>query len=165
MFDNRNEAYRRYFIQHGLIEAVIELPSNLMMSTNISTYLVVFSHGNDVVKMIRADELCYVSRRKKVLGKQHIDIIAACLGVEATADTKGLDRYCATVSRDVLLKNECSLAVKQYFADPVAIKDGIPFGNFVTDARRGVLLTRDELDRISTKSETDWLYLSVKDIS
>ena len=85
--------------------------------------------------------------------------------MEATADTKGLDRYCATVSKDVLLKNECSLAVKQYFADPVAIKDGIPFGNFVTDARRGVLLTRDELDRISTKSETDWLYLSVKDIS
>lgn len=165
MFDNRNEAYRRYFIQHGLIEAVIELPSNLMMSTNIPTYLVVFSHGNDVVKMIRADELCYASRRKKVLGKQHIDIIAACLGVEATVDTKGLDRYCATVSRDVLLKNECSLAVKQYFADPIAIKDGIPFGNFVTDARRGVLLTRDELDRFSTKSETDWLYLSVKDIS
>lgn len=165
MFDNRNEAYRRYFIQHGLIEAVIELPSNLMMGTNIETYLVVFSHGNDVVKMIRAGELCYVNRRRKVLGKQHIDIIAACLGVEATADTKGLDRYCATIPKDLLLKNECSLAVKQYFADPVAIKDGIPFGKFVTEARRGVLFSRDELDRISTKTETDWLYLSVKDIA
>ena len=165
MFDTRNEAFRRYFIQHGLVEAVIELPSNLMMSTSIETYLVVFSNGNEVVKMIRAGELCYVNRRKNVLGKQHIDIIAACLGVEATADTKGLDRYCATIPKDVLLKNGCSLAVKQYFADPVAIKDGIPLGKFVTEARRGVLLTRGELDRISTKAETDWRYLAVKDIS
>lgn len=165
MFDGRNEAFRRYFLQHGLIEAVIELPSNLMPSTSIETYLVVFSRGNEVVKMIRADELCYANRRRNVLGKQHIDIIAACLGVEATADTEGLDRYCVTVSREELVKNGSSLSVKQYFADPVAVKDGIPFGTFVTEARRGVLLSRNDLDRISTKDETDWLYLSVKDIS
>ena len=165
MFDSRNEPFRRYFLEHGLLEAVIELPSNLLMSTNIETYLVVFSRGNEVVKMVRGGDLCYTSRRRKVLGTQHIDIIAACLGVEATADQEGLDRYCTVVKKDMILKNESSLSVKHYFADPVAIKDGVAFGTFVKDARRGVLLSRTALDRISTKAETDWLYLSVRDIA
>ena len=165
MFDARNEPYRRYFLQHSLVEAVIELPSNLLMSTNIETYLVVFSRGNEVVKMIRAGDLCYVNRRKKVIGRHHIDVIAGCLGVEATTDATGIERYCATVAKDTILKNGCSLAVKQYFADPVAIKDGVPFGSFVERSRRGVLFSREHLNNMSTDAETGWLYLSVRDIA
>ena len=164
MIDDRNAAIRRFFISRNLVEAVIELPPNLLLHTSIQTYLVLFSEGNETVKMVRAEDLCYSNRRKNVLGKAHIDIIAACLGISASADAKIVRKYMTIVDKSTLLQGNSELAVKRYFADPVAVKDGVRLGELVEIARCGAVLTSDTLDSYTCKEETAYQYLTTKDI-
>lgn len=164
MIDDRNAAIRRFFVSRNLIEAVIELPPNLLQGTAIQTYLVLFSEGNETVKMIRAEELCYSKRRKNVMGRAHIDIIAACLGISASADAKTVERYMTVADKSSLLQGGTELAVKRYFADPVAVKDGIRLGDMVEGARCGAVFTSDMLDRYTCKEDSPYQYLTTKDI-
>lgn len=164
MIDDRNAAIRRFFVSRNLIEAVIELPPNLLQNTAIQTYLVLFSEGNETVKMIRAEELCYSKRRKNVMGKAHIDVIAACLGISASADAKTVERYMMVADKGSLLQGGTELAVKRYFADPVAVKDGIRLGEVIEIARCGAVFTSDMLDRYTCKEDSPYQYLTTKDI-
>lgn len=167
MFDVRSAAFRRYFIQRNLIEAVIELPSRLFAHTSIPTYLVVFSAGNESVKMIRAGELCYSNRKNNVIGKGHVDIVAACLGLTATCDPKGLDRYRVIVGKNALLDGDCDLSVRRYFADPKAevLGESVRLGELVEISKRGAFVPSDELNKLICDEDTDYLYVASGDIN
>ena len=165
MSDARNAPYRRYFIQRHLIEAVVELPARLFAHTNLPTYLVVFGAGRDKVKMVRADDLCYSNRKNNVIGKGHIDIIAACLGLSATSGREGLDEYCVEISDEELLKDGCDLSVKSRFADPEEVKNGVELGVLVSAARRGATIASGELDAEMSEEVTSCRYLAPGDIN
>ena len=165
MMDRTNEAYRRYFVQRGYIEAVIELPANLLVGTSIQSYLVLLSDGNEQIKMIRAGDLCTTCRRKNVIEKHHVDIICGCLGLQSKANADEIGQYVVTVDKSTLLNGECELTVKRRFAAPVSIKDGVPLRDFVTISRRGMALGSDELDRLSSKDDTPYLYVSTSDMN
>ena len=165
MSDERNAAYRRYFVQRNLIEAIIELPSNVLPGTSIQPYLVLFSHGNDKMKMVRAEHLCTVGRKKNTVEKEHIDIIAACLGIDSEISDKITGQYKVEIDKQKLLDAGCELAVKRYFVDPVEVKDGEKLCNFVLDCHRGVPLSSSELDRLASGEITKYHYLSTKDIA
>jgi len=165
MFDGRNSAYRRYFVQRNLVEAVIELPSRLFAHTSIGAYLVVLSEGNESVKMVRAEELCYSNRKNNVLGQVHVSTIASCLDLAATCDRESLEKYRVVVRKADVLKDDCDLSVSHYFSDPEAVKNGVPFGSLVEGARRGAPMTSNELDDLVCEDETPYLYLAPGDIN
>lgn len=160
MSDMRHTRYRRYFVQHGLVEAVIDLPSRLYTHTNVGPCMVVFSEGNEAVRMINAAELRYENRKSNVLGKGHIDTIAACLGLAATCDPEGLDKYCKTIARDKLLDNDCDLSVRRCFAPPVSVRDGVPLGSLLLDSGRGTTIPSSKLDKLATSEDTPFLYIT-----
>lgn len=164
MSDGRGDAFRRYFVQRKLVEAVVELPSKLFSHTNIPLCMVVFSHGNESVKMIRADELANASRRKNVIGKNHADTIAACLKSAAAGAPPGLDRYRVEVARETLLRGDCCLAPKRHFAPPTTVRDGIALGD-LSEAMRGATIPAHELDALVCGVETSFLYISSGDIN
>lgn len=162
--DGRGEAFRRYFIRRKLVEAVIELPAKLFSHTNVPVCMVVFSEGNESVKMVRAEELAYPNRRKNVIGKSHVETVAACLGLVPSFDPKGLDRYRVSVDGHNLLKGDCCLAPKRHFASPVAIRDAIGLGEIAATKRGATIASRD-LDALACEEETPFLYVSSGDIA
>lgn len=160
MSDMRHARYRRYFVLHGLVEAVIDLPPRLYAHTSVGPSMVVFSEGNEAVRMINASELRFANRKSNVLGKGHIETIAACLGLAATCDPKGLDKYCKTIGRDQLLDNDCDLSVRRCFAPPVSVRDGVPLGSLLAGSGRGATIPSGKLDKLATDEDTPFLYIT-----
>ena len=163
--DSRGEAFRRYFIRRKLIEAVIELPAKLFSHTTVPVCMVVLGEGNESVKMVRGEELAYSNRRKNVIGKSHVETIAACLGLAPSFDPKGLDRYRVSVDNNILLKGDCCLAPKRHFAPPVAVRNSVGLGEFLSSAKRGATITSRDLDALACEEETPFLYISSGDIA
>lgn len=176
MFDGRNEPFRRYFVQRNLVEAVVELPPRLFTHTNVSAYLVLFAEECESVKMVRAADLCYSNRKSNVLGRDHVETIAACLGrvvtgsaespnIAAICDRSGLDAYRTTVLKQRLLEGGCELTVSRYFNRPEPVGNSIPLGSLVTMSKRGFNLTARELDGLVCEEDTACMYLAPGDIN
>lgn len=68
---------RKYIIENDLLEAIIQLPTDLFYNTGISTYIWILSKGKSKdrigkVQLIDASN-CYVKRRKNI-GKKRVDL-------------------------------------------------------------------------------------------
>lgn len=73
---------RKYLIESDLLEAIVQLPTDLFYNTNISTYIWIISKKkpkNRVgkIQLIDASE-CYVKRRKNI-GKKRVDLDDAAI--------------------------------------------------------------------------------------
>lgn len=159
MFSARAEDFRRYFLDKRLIEAVVELPDLLLNYTGITTYLVILSEGNDKVKMVKATNLCERGRFRNAFRKEHIEQIAAMLAGEHG------DENMVEVDRARLMEDDCNLTILRHFADPVAVKDGVPFREFVICAKRGAPIASKELDRLVTDDDTGIYYATTGNLN
>lgn len=75
---------RRYVIEGDLVEAVIQLPTDLFYNTGISTYIWVLTKGKPMqrsgkVQLIDASK-CFVKRRKNI-GSKRVDLDDACINL------------------------------------------------------------------------------------
>lgn len=73
---------RRYVIEGDLVEAIIQLPTDLFYNTGISTYIWVLTKGKDLqrsgkVQLIDASK-CFVKRRKNI-GSKRVDLDDSCI--------------------------------------------------------------------------------------
>ena len=73
---------RRYVIEGDLVEAIIQLPTDLFYNTGISTYIWVITKGKPIhrggkVQLIDASK-CFVKRRKNI-GSKRVDLDDACI--------------------------------------------------------------------------------------
>jgi len=73
---------RRYVIDGDLVEAIIQLPTDLFYNTGISTYIWVLTKGKDMsrsgkVQLIDASK-CYIKRRKNI-GSKRVDLDDSCI--------------------------------------------------------------------------------------
>ena len=73
---------RRYVIEGDLVEAIIQLPTDLFYNTGISTYIWVIAKGKPMhrsgkVQLIDASK-CFVKRRKNI-GSKRVDLDDACI--------------------------------------------------------------------------------------
>ena len=73
---------RRYVIGQDLVEAIIQLPTDLFYNTGISTYIWVITKGKSVgrsgkVQLIDASK-CFAKRRKNI-GSKRVDIDDRCI--------------------------------------------------------------------------------------
>jgi len=73
---------RKYVIGGDLVEAIVQLPTDLFYNTGIATYIWVLTKGKDInrsgkVQLIDASK-CYVKRRKNI-GSKRVDLDDACI--------------------------------------------------------------------------------------
>jgi type I restriction enzyme, M protein len=80
--DSGSVAIRKYTIENDLLEAIIQLPTDLFYNTGIATYIWVISKGKitdrlNKVQLINASE-CYIKRRKNI-GSKRVDLDDECI--------------------------------------------------------------------------------------
>ena len=73
---------RKYVIGEDLVEAIVQLPTDLFYNTGISTYIWILTKGKDMnrsgkIQLIDASK-CYVKRRKNI-GSKRVDLDDACI--------------------------------------------------------------------------------------
>ena len=73
---------RRYVIEGDMVDAIVQLPTDLFYNTGISTYIWVLTKGKDMhrsgkVQLIDASK-CFVKRRKNI-GSKRVDLDDACI--------------------------------------------------------------------------------------
>ncbi len=81
---------RRYVIEGDLVEAIIQLPTDLFYNTGISTYIWLLTKGKDLhrggkVQLIDASK-CFVKRRKNI-GSKRVDLDDRCIDLILQAYT------------------------------------------------------------------------------
>lgn len=83
--DSGSIAIRKYIIENDLLEAIIQLPTDLFYNTGIATYIWVISKGKadtvreDKVQLINASD-CYIKRRKNI-GSKRVDLDDECVAL------------------------------------------------------------------------------------
>ena len=73
---------RRYLVHEDLVEAIVQLPTDLFYNTGISTYIWVLTKGKPMersgcVQLIDASK-CFVKRRKNI-GSKRVDLDETCI--------------------------------------------------------------------------------------
>ncbi len=147
---------REYFVNKGLIEAVIALPSKLFPYHNVATVIVVLSRGNESVRMIDASDICEKGRRQTDFSKDDIQQIIDLLSEDS--------EHSVMIDIDTLKKNDYVLNPLRYLDAPIEIKDGVAFGSVIKRITRGAQITAKELDLLVTDEDTGYKYLMLSDI-
>lgn len=80
--DAGSVAIRKYIIENDLLEAIIQLPTDLFYNTGIATYIWVIAKGKtkerlNKVQLINASD-CYIKRRKNI-GSKRVDLDDTCI--------------------------------------------------------------------------------------
>lgn len=147
---------RKYFVEQGYIECVIELPAKLFGFTNIPTTMIVLSHGNDSIQMVDASDLCVKGRRQNVITEELVARIYDLCHTESI-----LSRV---VSIDELVANEYVLNPGRYFVEEEAINNGVPFESIIKSISRGAHCSAEQLDAMVSKEPTNMQFLKTADI-
>ena len=87
---------RRYLLENDLIEAILQLPTDLFYNTGISTYIWVISKNKTKerigkVQLIDASK-CFVKRRKNI-GNKRVDLDDNCIDLIVKAYNEFSDHY------------------------------------------------------------------------
>ncbi len=156
LWNTRDKQIRKYFVESGLIEAIIALPSRLFTSTNANTAMIVFGRNNGSIKMIDARDNFTDNRRMNIL---------------TDADVKKIELACrfrSSFSKDVAVENiaynDYSLDPQKYLAVKETMINGVEFGTLISSITRGAPITANELDSLATSEDTKAYYLALANI-
>ena len=151
-----DERIRSHFVQSGLIEAVIELPTRLFEETSIGTSLVVFSRGNKEVRFIDARDIFVKGRRQNEFSDENIESI---YGLMTQTDDRA-----RSVGFDEIKSNDYVLNPSRYLGKPIEVKNGVPFGDLIKKMTRGAQIKASDLDELASDAPTDTQYLMLAHI-
>lgn len=156
LFNEADKGIREKLIKDGRIEAVIALPSNLYSNTAIPVNLLVLSENNTSVRMINAaNQFTELNRIQNHLTEENIKSI-----LEAFTNI-------TDISKDVTLeyfeKEDFVLSPVRYMGYLLEESDGLPLSQVTTDIIRGAMISKKELDELTTDN-SDYKYVQIKDI-
>lgn len=140
---------RQYVIEKDLVEAIIQLPTDLFYNTGISTYIWVISKGKVMhragkVQLIDASK-CFVKRRKNI-GNKRVDLDDACIAMILKAYTEFVDKTYEEDSLTVeskVLENSYFGFTKVTVETPIVDENGKP------------ILKKGKLQPDKSKSDTE----------
>lgn len=140
---------RQYVIEKDLVEAIIQLPTDLFYNTGISTYIWVISKGKIMhragkVQLIDASK-CFVKRRKNI-GNKRVDLDDACIAMILKAYTEFADKTYEEGSLTVeskVLENSYFGFTKVTVETPIVDENGKP------------ILKKGKLQPDKSKSDTE----------
>lgn len=156
-FNTSDKLIREYFTKYGYIQAVISLPPNLMTGTAIPVTLIIFSRGNDKIRLIDATEIFTKEKRTNILSDENIQEIVNLLKCES--DEKVID-----LNADELAEKEYSLVASRYITKE-EISNGVSFETVMKNITRGCQLKASELDFFSTVKGTNVRLVSVANVN
>lgn len=144
--NSQNQAIRRYLVECGYIQSVIELPDLLLEFKRFPLYAVVLSHNNKHIQFIDASKAYTQERRYKNINLEHFKKIM-----------EGFDNNCYSAELIRVKVEEFNLLPKRYTIDPINY-DGISLGE-ICNISRGPVIPSKELDEITTLEDTGIRYV------
>lgn len=144
--NSQNQAIRRYLVECGYIQSVIELPDLLLEFKRFPLYAVVLSHNNKHIQFIDASKAYTQERRYKNIDLEHFKKIM-----------DGFDNNCYSAELMRVKAEEFNLLPKRYTIDPINY-DGISLGE-ICNISRGPVIPSKELDEITTLEGTGIRYV------
>ena len=154
LFNTRDSEIRKNLIIDGKIESVISLASNLLNGTAIPIYLIVFSNGNKNIKMVNGQELYSEKGFSRYLDAKHIQMIIKSLDEDSEISR--------TVSIEELSKEDYSLVPHVYETSEFPFDNSVRLGDVVNSISRGSMITKDDLEKLTTDETTDYQYLMLQ---
>ena len=147
---------RRSFLEQGIVEMIISLPSHIYESTAIGTCMIVLSHGHGEVMMVDASEACEKGRRMNVITDAHISQI-----LEACDHETAISRR---VSYEEIKANDFNLSPGLYLGpQEEEVENGVELGSLVS-ITRGAQVSASVLDELASPTRTDTQYLMLANI-
>lgn len=128
-WNSTDRKIREYFVENGLIEATVLLPAKLFPETSIVTTLIIFSHGNNNIKMIDAGENFTKEGRRNILSDTDISDIMDLL-------KKGGNNS-ITININEIAENDYIINASRYLEKAPEIKDGVELASIVKSITRG----------------------------
>lgn len=148
---------RKYLAERHMIESVITLPKRMFAPyTSIGTSLIVFSHGNEGIRLVDATKLCLCGRRQNEFSPQNIEEILDALQADG--------EYSRVISMEELHDNEYNLSLEHYTEEMPAFVNGVPFGEVTKSITRGASITASQLDDMVSQTATRVQYLMLANI-
>lgn len=144
--NSQNQAIRRYLVECGYIQSVIELPDLLLEFKRFPLYAVVLSHNNKHIQFIDASKAYTQERRYKNIDLEYFKKIM-----------EGFDNNCYSAELMRVKAEEFNLLPKRYTIDPIHY-DGISLGE-ICNISRGPVIPSKELDEITTLDDTGIRYV------
>lgn len=148
---------RRRIVESGCLETVIALPQGILPMTNILCDLLVFSHGNTGVRMVDARDCRVKERFTSEMTQENMD--------EVLRRVSEVTDYSRTVSHEEIAGRDYALSPIDYMSSAqIQIENGVALGELLISLERGQLTPAAKLEKLSTKEETEFQYLMLKDI-
>ena len=155
-WNGRDALMRRYFVESGLIESVVALPTRMFACTGIATSLVVFSKGNKRVRLVDATKICQSGRRYNEFRDEDIAAILKALCEDCDFST--------AVEIEELRENEYTLSPARYLTPERSFENATHFDDVIKSITRGAPCTAQELDAMATDTVTNMQYLELANI-
>lgn len=156
LFREQDHAIREKIISEGWLEAIIALPEKLFPSTAIPFTLLIFSENNETVRMVDASEISTRDQMKNILTDKNIKEI-----VEAYKQENEISKH---LIYEDFEKQEFVLTPIRYFGFIPDASKMTPIDDLTRSINRGAMISRKELDTMTTTKETGIKYLKIQDI-
>ena len=156
-FNGGDRQARKYFVDNGMIKAVIALPSNLFASTAIPTTLIILGKNDGEIRMVDATDLAVPGRRRNTLGTEEINEVLDRLVRDGASST--------LVSKEDIASKDYNLYPTRYLGRDLNLENPTKLGDLAVSIERGARIPAQELDELTIDSDSRITYLRLSDIS
>lgn len=157
LFNGSDEQVRRYFIENGLLEAVIALPSKMFMSLGVNVSLLVISKGNKFARLVNARDICQAGRRQNTFSDEDI--------AKIMDEYKNGGKNTVDVTPGDVQPNMYTLSPERYLAaESLHLNNPVPLEEVVLNIGRPAPLSAKELDEYTSEEPTDIRFVRLADI-
>lgn len=147
---------RRYFVERGMLRAVVALPTKLYRTTSIGCALLVLGRNDGPVRMVDASDLADVGRRWSTLSPEAIEEIR-----ERLVEDGDMSRL---VGRENIAACDYSLYPSRYLGQAPDLVNPTPLGELALSIGRGAAISARELDSLTIEEDTGFSYVRLSDI-
>ncbi len=155
-WNGSEKKYRKYFVDQGLIEAIIALPAKLFTNATISTTMIVLSRGNKEIRMVDATEQCVYGRRQNVIEEEKLKAILDAYHADSEISK--------SVSIEEVQDSDYVLNPGRFIRKETEIQDGIPLEKVIKNVTRGAHCSAEQLDKMASTGKTNMRFLKTADI-
>ena len=153
----QNKNTLKEFIEEGLIETVISLPSGIFQGIGFKVALVIFSKGNKKIKLIDATDLYVVEKKNNIISDENIQKILKLLHEDSKK----------TISKNIqdIEDNDYNLDVTENIQENYQTKEGVPLKTVIKNITRGSQIRLSELEELKSDKPTPFIYLTLTNIN
>ncbi|MEE8721912.1 MAG: N-6 DNA methylase [Eggerthellaceae bacterium] len=156
-FNGSDKQARKYFLDNGMIKAVVALPANLFRYTAVPTTLIILGKNEGPVRLVDASDLSVPGRRWDTMGDDEIATVLKRLAND--------DDYSRLVNKEELAATEYNLFPSRYLGRSIELENPTPLGSLALSIERGSSLTAKDLDALTVDEDTGLSYLRLSDIA